>query len=119
MQNFTKPTRRQLSVAMAGTALLIAMAPLSAQAQLNLDTARSEGIVGETRDGMLAALVNRPDVIQLVETINAQRMQAYQTIAREEGISLGQVQAIAAEKIFQRLPAGAVLMDQNGQWARK
>ena len=83
------------------------------------DQARRERLVGEQRDGLLGALVNRQDIIQLVEGINADRMNAYRGIAQAENISIDQVQAIAAEKIFSRLPAGSIILDANGRWVEK
>ncbi len=114
-------TRRRFNTNTAAlfAAVALAFMPVLAQAQVSLEEARNQELVGENRQGLLSALVNRPDVIQLVEGINRERLEAYQSIARDGGIPLNQVQAIAAEKLYSRLPAGSILQGENGQWVRK
>ena len=123
---FQHPNRRALirqagllGLGAVSLSSLSALGLSTALAQMPLDQARREKLVGEQRDGLLGALVNRPEVIQLVEAINQDRMAAYRDIARAENIAIDQVQAIAAEKIFARLPAGSILMDANGRWVEK
>lgn len=94
--------------------------PAVAQAQqLDLQDARQQGLIGERPDGLLGAVVNRKDVILFVEEINRQRMQSYQRIAQAENTPIRDVQAIAGQKILERLPSGSLYMAPNGQWAAK
>jgi uncharacterized protein len=95
-------------------------APLPAVAQqLSLDQARMDGLVGERPDGLLGAVIQRPDIVQFVQGINAERMKSYQEISSAERIPLQQVQAIAGQKIIERLPKGSTVMTSDGKWVRK
>ncbi len=116
-------TRRNLFRQTGALALSVAafgvIATTPAWAQLALDQARREKLVGERSDGLLAALVNRPDVQEMVERLNAERMAAYQRIASDENIPVEQVQAIAALQIIPRLPPGSIYMGDNNRWVEK
>lgn len=110
---------RNMSVFMAAGAAVVSLGKASAWAQMSLDQARREKLVGERSDALLSAMVNRPDVVAQVEQWNQERMAAYNRIAADEGIPVEQVQAIAAQQIFPRLPEGALYMDDNGRWVEK
>lgn len=110
---------RQTRVVAVSAAALSFFGMRPARAQLSLDQARREKLVGERSDGLLGALVNRADVVEMVERLNAERMAAYQKIAGDENIPVSQVQAIAAQQILPRLPAGSVYMDNNGRWVER
>ena len=110
---------RQAGFAALSAATLSVLAMTPAWAQMPLDQARREKLVGERPDGLLSAIVNRPDVVEMVERLNAERMAAYQRIASDENIPVEQVQAIAAQQIFPRLPAGTIYMNDSGRWVEK
>jgi len=78
-----------------------------------------DGLVGERPDGLLGAVIQRPDIVQFVQGINAERMKSYQEISSAERIPLQQVQAIAGQKIIERLPKGSTVMTSDGKWVRK
>ena len=110
---------RQAGFAALSAATLSVLAMTPAWAQMPLDQARREKLVGERPDGLLSAIVNRPDVVEMVERLNAERMAAYQRIASDENIPVEQVHAIAAQQIFPRLPAGTIYMNDSGRWVEK
>ncbi|MCB9957231.1 MAG: YdbL family protein [Rhodospirillaceae bacterium] len=92
--------------------------PSPAAAQ-TLEDARAQGWIGERRDGYIGVVENAPGVDQLVQTINTQRRNHYQSIAAANNVPLSAVEAQAAETIINRLPSGAIYQAANGQWARR
>ncbi|MEM6903844.1 MAG: YdbL family protein [Pseudomonadota bacterium] len=112
---------RRFSLAVIAIALLFSLpvtGPVAAQ-QLDLDTARSQGLVGELPNGLVGALVNDPAVIRLVEEINVERLTAYQYISQAEETPLSTVQTIAGQKIYENVPSGTFIRGQNGSWIKK
>jgi uncharacterized protein len=88
---------------------------------LTLQEAKNEGIVGELRNGYVGLVVESApsEVVALVRDINNQRRELYQQIARENGISVEQVAALAFEKAVEATPAGQYLQNASGAWIRK
>ena len=88
---------------------------------LTLQEAKNDGVVGELRNGYVGLVVESApaDVVALVREINNQRRELYQQIARENGISIEQVAALAFEKAVQATPAGQYLQNASSAWVRK
>jgi len=86
---------------------------------LDLQGARSSGLVGESLDGYVEAIVDRGDVNALVAEINAKRKAEYVRISRENGQSVDIVAKLAAEQIINRLDAGAYYEGLDGNWKRR
>ena len=102
--------------ALAGMALSLAMA-LPAFA-LELDEAKSAGLVGETNMGYIAAVKPSPEVDALVISINTQRKVYYQEIATKNDISLQAVEARAGEKAVEKTTKGGYVNTGDG-WLQK
>ncbi len=106
------------TLAMFGAALLFC-----AQAALAdpLDGPRAEGLVGERYDGYAQVRDQSASgsVQGLVRTINRQRRDFYERIAKQENVSSAEVGKVYANKIFQSAPRGYWFLGQNGQWVRK
>ena len=88
---------------------------------LTLQEAKSQGIVGELRNGYVG-LVMEPapaEVVALVRDVNNQRRELYTQIAGQNGISIEQVAALAFQKAVEATPAGQYLQDASGAWVRK
>ncbi len=85
-----------------------------------LDDAKAAGLVGEQPDGYLGAVSSSPspDVLALIDEINAKRLAAYQQIAADKGASVEDVAALTAEKLYQKALPGTYLL-VNGQWVQK
>lgn len=83
---------------MAAALLFVATGPASA---MDLDQARSMGLVGERPDG-LVGIVNEDghaaEVRALVNSVNEQRLRVYQETAAKNGTPLDAVKAVAGEK---------------------
>lgn len=90
-------------------------------AAIELDQARSQGLVGERPDGLIGAVESTvtPDVKALVESVNAARMAEYRSIAQKNGTPLDAVQAVAGEKQIQKAKANQwYSMSASGGWSK-
>ncbi len=108
--------RNILAAAILAAAALLTV-PASA---IDLESARAQGLVGETRSGYVAP-VNSPtaDVQRLVNGVNAKRRDHYQKIAGRNGISIDEVGRLTAEKLINGLPGGVYYQTASGSWQRK
>lgn len=96
--------------------LLFAVVALAA----DLDQAKRDGLVGERADGYLGVVVGAapPDVVSLVADVNAKRKTQYQRIAKTNGLTMDQVQALAGKKAIEKTRSGDWIK-LNGAWQRK
>lgn len=101
---------------LAGLALSLTLA-LPAIA-LELDEAKTAGLVGETNMGYIAAVKPSADVDALVNSINSQRKVYYQEIAEKNGISLQAVEARAGQKAIEKTTPGGFINTGDG-WVKK
>ncbi|MED5431894.1 MAG: YdbL family protein, partial [Pseudomonadota bacterium] len=67
-------------------AMIALLASMAAYA-LDLDGAKGQGLVGEQPDGYLGVVKATPQAVELVSDINAKRRDAYERIARQNGIT--------------------------------
>jgi uncharacterized protein len=114
-------TSLKIKSLLSGLLLALAMvfsAPAMADA---LDDARAAGLVGERPDGLVAPVsASAPaNVLSLVQSVNAKRLEKYQEIANQKGVPVEQIGAIAGEKIIGKLKAGYKYMDSSGNWVTK
>ncbi|MTI52826.1 MAG: DUF1318 domain-containing protein [Alcanivorax sp.] len=86
---------------------------------LDLDSAKSQGLVGEQPNGYLGVVKATSEAVELVSDVNEKRRQAYQRIARENGISLEQVANLAGQKAIEKTPSGEYVKTPTGQWVTK
>jgi hypothetical protein len=88
---------------------------------LTLQEAKSEGLVGELRNGYVGLVVESApaEIVAMVGDVNNQRRELYQQIARQNAISVDQVAALAFEKAIEATPAGQYLQDVSGSWTKK
>lgn len=87
---------------------------------MDLMTAKDKGLIGETDMGLVDAVNTTPktDLSGLVQTTNKGRMDVYKATAAEQGISVTEVQKIAAQKLFNMAAKGHYLKT-NGVWTQK
>ncbi len=97
------------------TALLITC---QAAFALDLQTAKAQGLVGETLTGYLAPVKATPEVQQLVKTINTKRKAQYIKIAQRNGTSLQAVEQLAGKKAIEKTPPGQFIK-AGGGWQKK
>ncbi|WP_319547487.1 YdbL family protein [Desulfogranum marinum] len=92
---------------------------LSSALALDLQSAKSQGLVGETPSGYLAPVEGgNAEAVKLVQSINAQRKAHYQGIANRNKTSLQSVELLAGKKAIEKSPAGH-FVQINGQWKKK
>jgi uncharacterized protein len=121
MKQISRSMMTWFRAALAVLALSL-MLPASVAHADALDDARAAGLLGERPDGYVDVVTASPtpDIVQLRDTINAQRRKIYQQLAGEKGVPVEEVGALAAEKtIAQRLKPGMYYMDSSGQWVQK
>lgn len=86
---------------------------------LDLQSAKSQGLVGEQANGYLGTVQPAAGVQALVNDINSKRKAHYQEIARRNGTSLQVVEALAGKKAIDLTPPGQFVRDSSGNWLRK
>lgn len=86
---------------------------------LDIDGAKSQGLVGEQPDGYLGVVKATPEAVELSSDINQKRRQAYQRIAKQNGITLEQVSTLAGQKAIEKTPGGQYVKTPTGQWVKK
>jgi len=86
-----------------------------------LDDARARGWLGERPDGYLGLVDPKAPASAkaLMDSVNAKRRDLYAKRAAAAGVRIADYQAIAAEEIFAKLPAGVFVMDGSGRWTKK
>lgn len=85
---------------------------------LDLQTAKAQGLVGETLTGYLEPVKATPEVQQLVNTINGKRKAEYQEIAQRNGTTLQAVEQLAGKKAIEKTPPGQFIKSGGG-WQKK
>ena len=102
---------------MAGFGALVVGATRPAWSQLNLSQARSQGLVGEQRDGLLGIVQNSAGVSALVQRVNGERMAEYRRIAENTGVPVSAVQQRAGAQLIQRArSSGWPVQSAGGGW---
>lgn len=98
------------------TGVLLAAMPALA---IDLQTAKDQGLVGETPSGYLEA-VTQPsaEVKALMDDINAKRRQKFEEIAARNNTSLEAVELLAGKKAIEKSTPGSYIKI-GGAWQRK
>lgn len=86
---------------------------------MDLQQARSAGVVGETLDGYIAAVKPSAEVNALVAEVNAKRKQEYARISAANKQSVSVVAKLAAEQIINGLPSGSFFQTPDGAWKKR
>lgn len=86
---------------------------------LDLQTAKTQGLVGEKTDGYIGAVNPSGEVNALISAVNQQRKQAYVGISKENGQPLNVVETLAAKKLYDKLAGGEYYQAADGSWKKK
>lgn len=97
--------------------LLLSASPLVMA--LDLNEAKTRGLVGEQVDGYLGVVNPTPEAVALAEDINAKRKAAYETIARQNGATLSEVAALTGQKVIDKAAPGTFVKGADGSWVKK
>ena len=87
----------------------------------DLQSAKSQGLVGEANSGYLAA-VKTPvsaEVKALMADVNAKRKAKFQSTAQKTGTTVAQVSNRFYELAVQKTEAGHFYQDKSGRWKKK
>lgn len=108
---------------MAVSILVLAVAlPVMAmnlqQAMSSLGSAKDKGLVGEQPNGYLGVVVSNAESTEIVKLINEARRAEYQRLARDNGITIADVEAMAGQKAIERTTSNHYIL-VNGKWAKK
>ncbi|WP_456384999.1 YdbL family protein [Desulfolithobacter sp.] len=88
-------------------------------AALDLQSAKDQGLVGETPSGYLEVVgTATPEIVKLVQTINQKRRSRYLQIARKNGTDLAVVEKLAGKKAIEKTRPGNYIK-VNGKWRKK
>lgn len=88
------------------------------QAMSALGEAKTSGQLGEQPNGYLGVVRPGGQAEEIARLINQARRAEYQKVAKDNGISLSDVEAIAGKKAIERTPQGQYIQ-LNGQWLQK
>jgi len=102
-------------LSMVGMVTLLLCQPVFA---LELQDAKTQGLVGETPSGYLEAVKATPEADQLIKEINAKRKTHYQKIAKKNKTPLSTVEEMAGKKALEKTPAGQYIK-VGGAWKKK
>ncbi len=103
--------------------LILALTLIATPAVLadGLDTYKASGAVGEKLDGYVGIVTPSPSdqIRATVNDINKKRRAKYASIAKERGIDVSQVAALAGKKLAKRTPSGQYIQDDSGKWRKR
>jgi uncharacterized protein len=106
---------KKLTILLTYCLLLIAQPAFS----MDLQTAKSQGLVGELTSGYLDAVVApSAEVKALIDEVNAKRKQKYMEIAARNKITLKDVEELAGKKAVEKSEVGSYIK-VDGSWKKK
>lgn len=88
------------------------------EAKQKLESAKQQGVVGETPTGYLDVVKAGGEARDVVEAINSARRDEYTRIAEKHNIPVTQVETVAGKKAIEKTPSGQFVLI-NGQWVKK
>lgn len=100
-------------------AALLLLAMCTQVLALDLDAAKSQGLLGEQPNGYLGVVKATPAAVELAADINGKRRAAYEAIAKKNGASLDQVAVLAGQKAIEKAAPGVYVKTPDGQWVKK
>ncbi|MTH48402.1 YdbL family protein [Intestinirhabdus alba] len=86
---------------------------------LTLSEARSQGRVGETQEGWLAALKTDAETRTFVSEVNRERAASYRQLAESNRLPMEEVAKLAGQKLVARAKPGEYVQGINGRWLKK
>lgn len=88
------------------------------EAMSALGSAKAGGQLGEQPDGYLGVVSASGQAAEIARLINQARQAEYQRLAKDNGLQLGDVEALAGQKALEKTPSGQYIQ-VNGKWVRK
>ena len=112
---------RYLRIMFLGAALSLVSPALTPGAWADaLDDATAAGVVGETRNGFIAAVGANPsrEIAALIEDINTRRLARYGEIAASTGGTVEQVGILVGQRQIENAASGSFVQGADGAWVR-
>jgi len=83
--------------------------------------ALSKGAVGENNGGLLTVRNSSaaPNTAKIVGEENSDRMIIFKSLAGKNGVAIGEIQKVYAERLQKSAPAGSPIQDPDGDWGKK
>jgi uncharacterized protein YdbL (DUF1318 family) len=101
------------------TLFIVVSMGLNSAWAIDLGSAKSQGLVGETPQGYLAAVGNPSAAVKsLIKNINSQRKKQFDAIAKKNGTSLAAVEQMAGKTAIDKTRPGNYVQ-VNGAWKKK
>jgi len=102
------------------TAILLILSMQTAWA-IDLQDAKSQGLVGEANTGYLAAVKQPPnaEVKALISSVNAKRKAQFERTAKKTNITARQVSNRFYELAIEKTRPGHYYQDASGNWQKK
>jgi len=109
----------RFSALILATCLALPAMAMSLDAAKNaLESAKSQGLVGETTTGYLAPVGSDQKAKEIASAINDARREAYEKIAEKHGIAVTKVETVAGQKAVEKTPSGQYIqVDEH--WIKK
>ncbi len=106
---------RTIKVMLLLAGLLVSAVTIAA----DINSAKSQGLIGERADGYLGVVEKRAagDVKALVRDINAKRRAQYERIATKNGLSRQEVESLSGKKTIAKTAAGGWIY--RTRWEKK
>ncbi|MFG7353421.1 YdbL family protein [Shewanella oncorhynchi] len=100
--------------------LLLTLSFLSLSAfAMSLQEAKSQGYLGEQANGYLGLVQANPEAKAVMDDVNNKRRAHYETIAKKNKLSPGDVAKLAGEKAIAATDKGNYVQDAKGKWIKK
>ena len=102
-------------------AMLVGLGFTTSSWAIDLQAAKSQGLVGEQPNGYLGSVKGTPtnDVTTLMEEINTARKKEYQKIAKGNNTQLDVIEKLAGKKAIEKTPSGQFVRSPSGEWVKK
>lgn len=112
---------KSINLAFLLIALGAFMAGSTVAAEVSLDSAKSQGLIGEQYDGYLGVVdaAATAQVKHLVDDVNTRRRAEYERIAQSNNISVSDVEALAGQKALRKTAAGDYIKVPGEGWRKK
>lgn len=111
--------RKVLTTILLATTLTLPVAAMSLnEAMSSLSQAKSAGVVGEMSNGYLGVVKKEGNASEIAQLINEARKKEYQALAKKNGITLSDVEAMAGQKAQEKTPTGQYIHINNA-WKKK
>lgn len=119
--NTMRPVNSMRSIKTILAVLFLVLATSFALADMALDNAKAQGLVGEDSTGYLGSVVNSPsrEIRSLISTVNQKRLEEYERIAEANNIQVEDVEKLAARKAIDKTLPGNFVRLPNSGWQQK